>query len=98
MKFGKRLSSLLEERDISISKMASDIGIGKSTIHHWITGGEPTLSKVVVVAEYLGVSVDYLATGNQNTSKRSDDCIEVIQAEIKSKGLYEIRITKKRES
>lgn len=96
MKFGERLSALLDEQDISISKMAADIGIGKSTIHHWITGGEPALSKALVIAEYLGVSVDYLASGSRET-KADPDSVEVIQAEIKSKGLYEIRIIKKRE-
>lgn len=94
--FGKRLMALLEEKDISMSKMALDVDIAKSTIHNWVTGGEPTLSKVVIIADYLGVTVDYLATGKTETSIK-DDAVEVIQAEIKSKGFYEIRIVKKRE-
>lgn len=60
--FGERLKELRKERNIGQITLAKELGVGKSIISLWETNQcEPTLSKLVLIAEFFGVSIDYLA-------------------------------------
>lgn len=60
--FGERLRALRAERGVGQIALAKEIDVGKSVISLWERDEcEPTLSKLVALAEYFGVSVDYLA-------------------------------------
>ena len=60
--FGDRLKELRKEKNISQIALAKELGVGKSIISLWETNQcEPTLSKLVLMAEFFGVSIDYLA-------------------------------------
>lgn len=60
--FGERLRELRRERNIGQIRLAGELDVGKSIISLWETGQcEPTLSKLVAIARYFGVSIDYLA-------------------------------------
>lgn len=53
---------LRTEKGISQANFAKEIDVGKSIISYWERGlGEPTLSKLVAIAKYFGVTIDYLA-------------------------------------
>ena len=61
MTFTDKVRELLSQKNISINKMLTDLGLGKGTFATWekrgtVPGGE-TLNKL---ADYFGVSVDYL--------------------------------------
>ena len=59
--FGERLKELRREKNIGQIKLANDIGVGKSIISIWEKNEcEPTLSKIVAIANYFGVTTDYL--------------------------------------
>ncbi len=61
-KFGERLRSLRQEKGIGQVALAREIDVGKSIISQWELGRcEPTLSKLIALAAYFGVSIDYLA-------------------------------------
>lgn len=56
-----RLFDVLKERGIKKSVLASATGISTGNISDWETGrSAPTLNKLIVVADYLNCSVDYL--------------------------------------
>ena len=59
--FGERLRELRKEKNIGQIELAKQLGVGKSIISLWENDEcEPTLSKLVVIAKFFGVSIDYL--------------------------------------
>lgn len=54
-----RIQELCKKRGISISRLESDCGLGNSTIKKWKTIN-PQVNKIKIVAQYFGVTVDYL--------------------------------------
>lgn len=60
--FGERLRELRKEKNIGQVELAKEIGVGKSIISLWETNQcEPTLSKLITLAKFFGVTIDYLA-------------------------------------
>ena len=60
--FGQRLLELRKEKQIGQVQLAKEIGVGKSIISLWeLDKSEPTLSKLIALSTYFGVSIDYLA-------------------------------------
>ncbi len=60
--FGERLRVLRQEKGIGQVQLARELDVGKSVISLWELGRcEPTLSKLIAIATYFGVSLDYLA-------------------------------------
>ncbi len=61
-KFGERLRALRQEKGIGQVRLAKELDVGKSVVSLWELGRcEPTLSKLVAIARFFGVSIDYLA-------------------------------------
>lgn len=55
------LDALLKEKGITASKMLTDLGMNKSSVLNWKTRGTvPSGATLQKIAEYFGVSVDYL--------------------------------------
>ena len=64
--FGERLKELRQERNLSQVQLAKEVDVGKSIISLWEKNEcEPTLSKLIALSEYFGVTIDYLA-GKEN--------------------------------
>lgn len=60
--FGEKLCALRLERGIGQIQLAKELDVGKSVISLWEQDKcEPTLSKLVSMAHFFGVSIDYLA-------------------------------------
>lgn len=60
--FGERLRALRLEKGIGQVQLANELDVGKSIVSLWELGKcEPTLSKLVAIAKYFDVSIDYLA-------------------------------------
>ena len=59
--FGNRLKELRMEKGISQKKLALDILYSQSVVCDWENGvSEPTATAIVKVADYFGVSTDFL--------------------------------------
>ena len=59
--FGERLKELRKEKNIGQITLAKELGVGKSIISLWENNEcESTLSKLVAIAKFFGVSTDYL--------------------------------------
>ena len=54
----KKIKSLCAEKGISVLQLEKDLGMSHS-IHRW-DESKPSIDKVKLVADYLGVTVDYL--------------------------------------
>lgn len=60
--FGERLKELRLERKLGQVELATKTGLSKSMISAWELGkSDITLSKAIILAEFFGVSIDYLA-------------------------------------
>ncbi len=59
--FGERVKELREDKGISIRMLAKEINIAHSAIARWENGTKlPSVESVVIVADYFGVTTDYL--------------------------------------
>lgn len=60
--FAERLKELRSEMNVGQVELALAIGVSKGIISLWENGlREPKLSNLISLAEYFGVSLDYLA-------------------------------------
>ena len=60
--FAERLKELRLERGLGQVQLAKELDVGKSVVSLWELGKcEPTLSKLIAMARFFGVSINYLA-------------------------------------
>ena len=73
LEFSRRLRSLLSQKDINGVKLAEICSVNKSTAYGWINGeGFPKNDKLQIIADYFGVSVNYLLGKDEDT--RESNC------------------------
>lgn len=61
MDFADVFSRLLDERNISSYRFARDFGVADSVVSYWRSGGKvPQMDNMKRIAEYFGVTIDYL--------------------------------------
>lgn len=64
------LEGLLHEKGITTSKMLADLGMNKSSVLNWKTRGTvPSGATLQKIADYFGVSVDYLLGKTEQKEK-----------------------------
>lgn len=70
----ERYCELRNLKNLTDTQVAEYCGFSKSTLSDWKSGkGTPKLDKIKKIAECLGVSIDYLATGKETFDKFSDE-------------------------
>lgn len=71
---------LLEEKGVSAYKVGKATGIAGSTFTDWKTGrSAPKQDKLQKIADYFGVTLDYLMTGKEpGMEKYSDDMADLL--------------------
>lgn len=63
--FRKKLKQLRNDRGHTLEDMVPYIGVNKSTLSKYERGAiEPTLSVLVKISRYFGVTIDYLVNPN----------------------------------
>lgn len=68
----ERILKLLSDNGITAKKLTADIGISSSAISEWKKGkGKPSAEAIIKLADYFGVSTDYLLTGKNNTQENN---------------------------
>lgn len=58
--FYEKLEKLLQQKEISLNKLAKDLQIAQSPTSRWKNGTLPNLSTFQKICKYLNVSADYL--------------------------------------
>lgn len=64
MKLAANLKQFLKKEGITLSSLASKLGLPKSTVHGWVNGVEPkSLLELKRLSEFIGVGLDQLCFG-----------------------------------
>ena len=68
----KRIFELIEAKGVTPYKVSKDTGISNARISNWKLGKSgPSGDALVVLANYFGVSVDYLTGNDQEPLKEN---------------------------
>ncbi len=59
-KFGDRIDSILKQCNNTAYQLFKNTSIKNSQYHYWKKGSEPVLTSLEAIAEYLGITIDYL--------------------------------------
>ena len=82
------LKKLLNDHDLTAAQLARATKTPPQTINNWLSGQEPrNLNQIKVIADYFGISVDYLVYGQDE--KNSKVSIEKFEDEINA-GIFEV--------
>jgi len=73
MGFKENLKSELAYQDMLVKELAAQSGISKSTLDNYLSvrGYMPSADAAVKIARTLGVSVEYLVTGEEKSREKS---------------------------
>ena len=86
MNFAQILSETLANKGITAYKISKDTGISQTAISKWKKGEQyPTADKLKILADYLGVTCDYLLTGENSSATPAMPAIQhtnAIEAEM----------------
>ena len=66
-----RIKELCQQKDITITELERNAGIGRSTIRNWATSS-PNSDKLQKVADYFHVTTDYLLGREENLNTLTD--------------------------
>ena len=59
------LSTLCQEHNISAYKACTDVGLNRAAVGKWKKGSIPNGATLSKLADYFGVTTDYLLTGEE---------------------------------
>lgn len=78
---------LCNKKGITVSALGVELGLGKNSITRW-DENKPSVDRVQKVADYFGVSVDYLLgrTDDPHPVTSNDDVKKDIDEYVKNKG------------
>ena len=69
--FSGRLKKLREEKEISFDEVSNKTGLAKSLLWRYETGkSEPGLSALITLANFFGVTLDWIAGGGEDNNKQ----------------------------
>lgn len=69
-----RIKYLCSKKGVSVAKLESDLGFGNASIRKWEKTSSPSIDKIVKVAAYFDVSIDYL-TGRTDVESQISDIL-----------------------
>lgn len=60
-KIAERLNSLIKEEQITVNKLATDLGVSNSMVYYWVQGKTtPNADYLIALADYFNVCTDYI--------------------------------------
>lgn len=88
--FAKKLKSLLEEQNLSVTEFSKRINVPKSNIQQWLQGSSPNINQVDQVARYFKMTIEELVFDR----KPSTSIEELFSEVLVHSGNYKIQISK----
>ncbi len=80
MKVSQILNELMTKSNISAYKISKETGISDRLIGYWKNGDKmPSAENLLTIANYFGISVDYLLTGKEKDQQLNDDEQELLE-------------------
>lgn len=96
IEFSRNLKALRTKKGVTQQQLANTLRVDKTSISKWENGSNyPNQNIQVMIADYFGVSVDYLLGRDTPTTKSIDD--KIFDDFIKSLGISKadlVRLTK----
>lgn len=93
--FGKILSKLMKDRNLTIQAIADLAGVNKSVVHGWMTGTTPhDLRAIGKLSRALGVGFRDLLLGESETPITLNNLDVIFDKQDVFEGLCEIKIRK----
>lgn len=92
MKFSERLADLMAENGLNKLSFAKKIGVSDRVVGSWVKEeNAPKLESAIVVAEYFGVSLDYLSGRSdvREIGTKKDPALEISENGREMLRLYE---------
>lgn len=77
-----RVEALLEKKNLRRADLCRGIGTVDGTVRKWIAGSAPSVETAYKIAQYLGVTVEYLLTGEIDGTETPTDAI-LTESELK---------------
>ncbi|MBI0392545.1 helix-turn-helix transcriptional regulator [Thermoactinomyces sp. CICC 24226] len=79
--FPDRLKKLRQDRKLTQDEFGHHMNVTKSTVSRWEAGTiKPPYNKIVEIADFFGVSVEYLLGESEKTTKKEPvDLMEVLR-------------------
>lgn len=73
--FYERLKELCKQKGTTVTTVVKELGMSTGNISKWKNGNKPKADSVSALAEYLGVSTDYLL-GIEEVKQKSLDILD----------------------
>lgn len=73
--FYERLKELCKQKGTTVTTVVKELGMSTENISKWKNGNKPKADSVSALAEYLGVSTDYLL-GIEEVKQKSLDILD----------------------
>ena len=84
-----RLKKLRDEKGLSTDKVANDLGIQRKTLKNWENGEtSPKLNDAIMLADYYGVSLEYIAMRDSYKSYETRSICETTGLSERSAQLF----------
>lgn len=84
----KTFEALCEERNVRPGTVSRATGISTATLTNWKQGKyTPKLDKLQKIADYFGVTVDYLMTGEREEYYLNKETAEIAQKIFQNRGM-----------
>lgn len=81
---------LCTENNITPYKVSKDTGISTAVFSNWKSGRFiPKLDKIKIIADYFGVTVEYIMTGNEDFKDKISKSQSIIMLDIEHTKIYE---------
>lgn len=75
---------LLQKYDVTPYKVAKEAGVTQTALSNWKLGkSTPTTQTLQKIADYFGVTIDYLMTGNEKLEKKKNTLTARDERDIK---------------
>jgi len=82
------VEKLAKERGLTLNKLAKETGVSTATIYEWKSGRYTPKSEIRrKIADYFGVSLEYLDTGSDPQYQGYDPAVLEIAQEMKDNGI-----------
>ena len=82
--FFARFETLCKQKGVSKQKACLDCGLSRTAWNKWKAGAVPNGEALQTLADYFGVTTDYLLTGEETKKAPTDGEREVTEHEIKA--------------
>lgn len=80
-----KIVKLCQENNIKVKQMLLECDLSKNTVDNMKRGSMPSVDKIMIIADYFNMSMDYLLTGKEKSSvqkltETEQECLEKFNA------------------